>query len=163
MAIKSNFFNNNVYYYAEDFNRQFNTLLKQSGILREGEFQVTSTSPMSLAVKVSSGSAYLDGIFIHSDDEVTLDVTKNETEHKRIDCVVLDLNKVEGITTLKVIEGEATSSPKAPEILPNQLKLANITVDSSLSKNEIESSDITMTTNYVFLSKKDIDTIVNSL
>lgn len=104
MTIKVNFFNNTEYeYYAEDFNRQFMYLVSTNGVADKNSFPVGPQGTPNGTVTVGTGAAWWNGQFIYSDSAEILSITPNETLEERIDCVVLNIDKLNLNASLEVV------------------------------------------------------------
>ena len=163
MAIKVNFIDTNVLYYSADLNRQFNSIINKNGLLRENsDFLVTQTSPASMQVIVGKGSAFMDGMYIYSDLEVKIDIPRNEEDDDRTDSIILRVDPVSGDCDVVHLLGDID---KAPEIKDYELKICDILVPKVVSTGNIAVTKdrILMTDDYVFLSKAEIEEIVDSI
>ena len=92
MALKVNFLDNSTQYYASDMVKQFSSLMQMNGVPFETDLFVSETVPNSLEVKISSGSAWIDGYFITMDEDITLPIPLNSNSSDMINNIYLVLD-----------------------------------------------------------------------
>lgn len=124
MALKVNFLDNSTQYYASDMVKQFSSLMQMNGVPFETDLFVSETIPTSLEVKISSGSAWIDGYFITMDEDITLpiplnssssDVTNNiylvlDVSNKSADIMIDSGNSEAGKLKLKLASVKMTNT-----------------------------------------------------
>lgn len=138
MSIKTNFFEGST---AQDYGEQELTTqwgaLVGSGVSKTTDFLITAQSPAILGVYVAPGIGFVsipDGnfkrdYFVISDATVNLAVTSNTSGLPRIDAVVLNVDNVNKITSVKVVMG----TPGAPTPGAGQLLLGTIYVGNNVT------------------------------
>lgn len=133
MAIKSNFYNGKSYN-PVDFQNQYKGLLS-SGVhwMKDNSLKVIAHSPNNQSVDVSIGSCTHNGTFTISDTVVNVPITSNTSGNNRIDSIIVNHDYVAGETTIISKQGNPGTSPVAPDIQPNQLRLANVFVGNNVS------------------------------
>lgn len=95
------------------------------GVLRgpgPGELAVGATAPVSLAVSVSPGYAFIDGFPYRLKDVLTTAVVEAPASDERIDLVQADL----ATWSVNVKTGVAATSPLAPEVDAGAIGLAQL-------------------------------------
>lgn len=130
-----NSISNDRLYSAEDLSAIFKALLS-NGVITDnnGEpgLRVFSEGNNNMLIKVSGGSAVLDGRIYTSDEEQTLTVSAANPTLNRIDSVILQADAVSRDIKLYVVKGVPATYPVAPDIYRNstvyQLELAQIYV-----------------------------------
>jgi len=142
---------------AELFRRAISTLTT-TGIVAQGDYQVTATSTASMSVNVAGGDpggqAWVPGTisdqqgayYVFNDAVVNLPIAAASTVDPRIDLVCLTVEDAyyagsANTATVQVITGTPASSPVAPGLPANSLALATVSVATSATS--ITSADIT--------------------
>lgn len=143
------------FYNSQNGDRKYNALQLSSifdGIISDGVYASYGdhlmVSPSSgMTVKVGSGRAWLDHTWTYNDADYPLDISTSEVTLKRIDTVVLEVDRTDSIrmNKLLVVKGTASSDPVAPTLTKEdnkkQYPLADILVKAGVT--EITASDIT--------------------
>lgn len=133
---------------SSEFFAEFWKRLVSNGVLGEPAdcFQVVSTGGMNISVK--PGFGFILGHYV-KDEEPAVFVIKNTPTGKRIDLVILRLNRVNRLIEIFVKEGIAANEPEPPELVREEygdyfeLCLAKVLVDST--SLELTQSSITDT------------------
>ena len=134
MSITSGFFNGvDRQYDAEQMSSIFD------GIVRDGvfesygsKFRVRSSAANDNRVIVGSGRAWFDHTWTLNDADLSLTLSPSEAVLKRIDAIVLDVDRNVGVraNTIKVIKGVPATNPTIPARIKseenNQYMLAHI-------------------------------------
>lgn len=132
--------------------RAFMRHLRRTGVVREDpsdldaldEFEVYGDST-GMQVKVKSGSAYMIGVVVPSEDEEILSIEAADPADDRIDRVYLKIDTVARTVTLGVETGTPAGSPSAPTLTDTSsvkyIKLAQVAVDHGVTT--IAASDVT--------------------
>lgn len=120
------------------------SLLGYPGVALFNDMLVAQTTTPSMAVTISSGSAYIFGTSIANqgtyhvlnDASVTLPIPASNATNPRIDLVVLriydaDVTGSTNLAQFEVVQGTPTSSPVAPTRPASSIELARITVPAS--------------------------------
>lgn len=122
MAIKVNFFDNTDYdYFASDFNAQFQSIVSDNGVSGDDDLKIIQTSPASLGVQVSVGSAWIDGFFIRNDAPINLSIPINSSSTKRKDYIVLEIDK----------QNKTATAKRTETLSDGVLLLATVTMDNT--------------------------------
>ena len=153
MAVTSGFFNANMVndvpdrkYYAEQLSSIFDGIVTD-GVLSAVGSGLAVSAYSGMDIHVGSGRAWFNHTWTLNDAAITLTVTAAPLTLKRIDTVVLEVNKTNGIreNTIKILPGDVSSTPVPPTLVNtddvHQYPLADIFVDSGVT--EIKQSDIT--------------------
>ena len=130
---------------SSEFFAEFWKRLVSNGVLGEPAdcFQVVSTGGMSISVR--SGFGFILGHYV-KDEEPAVFTIDNATTGKRIDLVIMRLNRVQRLIEIYIKKGVASNQPAIPELVREEygdyfeLCLARITVDST--KPGITQADI---------------------
>ena len=146
-------------YNAEQFSSIFDGIIKDGIFASIGEkFQVTAKATPSMKVDVGTGRAWFNHTWTSNTAKVELDIDTAEILFTRIDAIVLEVNKTQGVraNSFKVIKGTPSSSPSAPTLINSgdvyQHLLATITVEAnvtSITQAKITNYIGTDTTPYV--------------
>lgn len=150
MSIKSGFynsFNHDRKYNAEDFGRIFDGLIKDGIYMGFGDaFKVSPYDSESMKIKVGTGRAWFNHTWLVSENPTILDIDRAEIAMKRIDSVIIEINKTTEIrnSNIVVIKGTPSANPTPPAIeQTSDIKryiLANIKLNENVTK--ITTSDI---------------------
>ena len=130
---------------SSEFFAEFWKRLVSNGVLGEPAdcFQVVSTGGMNISVR--PGFGFILGRYV-KDEEPTAFTIDNATTGKRIDLVIMRLNRIQRLIEIYVKKGMASNQPAVPELVREEygdyfeLCLARITVDSA--KPGITQADI---------------------
>lgn len=139
MTIKTNYFNLDNAYNAADLVAPFESLLNNG--VYPGSFTVYAHSPSEMSVDVSAGSATINGFFIRSDSIVNIPIVANISGLGRTDLIVIEVDELNKVTTIKAIEGTPAATPTPPTAAANQLSLASVFIGSNVAT--IEAGNIT--------------------
>lgn len=143
MAQKSGFFNAlvnaGVYdrtYNADDYCDNLAVIIS-NGVLRGNDNLKVSASNLNLTV--NAGRAWINGHYFYNDSTYSLPAVTAPTGGKRIDRVILRLDKTLSIRSLTIqyLQGTAATSPVAPALTRNEnvyeLCLAELTINANAS------------------------------
>ena len=141
MTIRTNYFDETSYS-ASDAVAPFASLVA-NGVynVRGGNLLVTANSPADLSINVSTGTCTINGYFINSDSVTNVPITTNTSGYNRIDIIVVEVDTINKLSTIKCVEGTPNSSPSVPIALPQQLTLAQVFVGNNVSV--INTSNVT--------------------
>ena len=119
-------------YGADDFRAPWAALLTPGVI---NGYAVSADSPADLAVSVAAGIARVgpDGHISRDDVATSVSIGANTSGYNRIDTVVIDVDVVNNVTTIKALQGVPSSSPVAPVAGTYQLVLAQVLVGNNAS------------------------------
>lgn len=153
MAVTSGFFNANMVnelpdrkYNAEQLSSIFDGIVTD-GVLSAVGSGLAVSAYSGMDIHVGSGRAWFNHTWTLNDAAITRTVAAAPLTLKRIDTVVLEVNKTNGIreNTIKILPGDVSSTPVPPTLVNtddvHQYPLADIFVDSGVT--EIKQSDIT--------------------
>lgn len=154
MAITSGFFNavnKDRTYDAEQVGSLFNGIITD-GILEAVGDHLRVTSDSGMNINVGSGKAWLNGTWTNNDDEFTLHLDDGDTQ-PRIDAVVLEVNKSDGVrsNSVKIVKGKPSQEPVSPNLLKSdssriyQYALAYVTVPAnanSITQSAISNGEL---------------------
>ena len=149
MGVTSGFFNSingDRLYDAE----QFSSFM--DGIITDGVYQAVGNkfyvkAEGSMKVSVDTGRAWFDHTWTLNTSKYNLKLSAADTRYKRIDAVVLEVDKSDTVraNSFKIVKGTAASSPKKPSLKKTdsvkQYALAYITVNAnatSISQSNIQ-------------------------
>lgn len=152
MSFKINFLDNtSTDYYADDFNRQMKSIVKNNGVSTSTDLKVSANVPSDLTVKVSSGSAWVDGMFVTSDAEISVTIPLNTSGGTVIHVIYLIVDIINKSASIAI----STTATEANKI---KVKLAQISMTNTNTK--VESGQITDLRSVVtFATASDISTI----
>ena len=150
MSIKSGFynsFNHDRKYNAEDFGRIFDGLIKDGIYMGFGDaFRVSPYDSESMKIQVGTGRAWFNHTWMVSENPTILTIDRAEIATKRIDSVIIEVNKTTEVrnSSIVIIKGTPSAKPTPPAIeQTSDIKryiLANISVKENATK--ITASDI---------------------
>lgn len=150
MAIKSGFFNSFNHdrrYNADDFGRIFDGLIRDGIYMGFGDaFRVSPFDSESMKINVGTGRAWFNHTWMVNESPIILDIDQSEIAMKRIDSVVIEINKTTEIRAnrILIIKGAPSATPTPPVIeQTSNIKryvLANIKLNENVTK--ITTSDI---------------------
>lgn len=134
-------------YDQNDFSEVLKRLL-DNGVLEEvaDELVVTETDPVSLAVQVAAGEAWINGFWYQNTAALTKSLDAADPSNPRIDRIVLRLDTVTNFQiTVEALTGTPAASPSPPALTQNsstwEISLAQVYVDAGATY--VEDSDIT--------------------
>lgn len=160
MTVRSRF-NTSDNYTCEDIIEEQKISYSDSICIKDS-FKVSQSDIASMSLKVSQGTAKIKGVSIISDAQETVSISTNSSSYPRYDLVVLEINNITYVATLKIIQGIPASSPTVPDIASNELALAKVYVSAgATSILDSNITDIRNVFNYNSLSEALFD-IVNS-
>lgn len=135
MAFKINFLDNTTTdYYADDFNRQMKSIVKDNGVSTPEDLKVTANTPNDLSVNVATGSAWVDGLFITSDTVVNVEIPLNSAGNTVYHGIYLIIDKTNKSATIDI-------SNSTPETNKVKVRIAQVSMASTNTK--VESGQIT--------------------
>lgn len=154
MAFKINFFDNVGLYYADDLNKQFQSIIKTNGVADTTSLQIKPTVPASLNVTITKGSAWMDGHFVTSDTDITLEIPISSSS-SALNSIYLILDLLNKSAFVEITNAE-------PEVNKVKLKLGSVEMTNMNTK--VESNQITNTASVVSLVRQsEVDVISESL
>ena len=121
MAITSGFFNS--LNHDRTYNAgQFSDLI--SSLVIDGVFQSVGASYVvkensGATVNVGIGRSWFNGVWMFNDSILPIKMGLSNVLLDRIDSIVIEVNKTDAVreATIKIVEGEASSSPKRPTLI----------------------------------------------
>lgn len=150
MSIKSGFynsFNHDRKYNAEDFGRIFDGLIKDGIYMGFGDaFRVSPYDSESMKIQVGTGRAWFNHTWMVSENPTILTIDRAEIATKRIDSVIIEINKTTEVrnSSIVIVKGTPSANPTPPAIeQTSDIKryiLANIKLNENVTK--ITASDI---------------------
>ena len=150
MSIKSGFynsFNHDRKYNAEDFGRIFDGLIKDGIYMGFGDaFRVSPYDSESMKIQVGTGRAWFNHTWMVSENPTILTIDRAEIAMKRIDSIIIEVNKTTEIrnSSIVIVKGTPSANPTPPTIEhTSDIKryvLANISIKENVTK--ITASDI---------------------
>lgn len=150
MSIKSGFynsFNHDRKYNAEDFGRIFDGLIKDGIYMGFGDaFRVSPYDSESMKIQVGTGRAWFNHTWMVSENPTILTIDRAEIATKRIDSVIIEVNKTTEVrnSSIVIVKGTPSANPTPPTIeQTSDIKryvLANISIKENATK--ITASDI---------------------
>ena len=159
-------------YDAMQFGQLFDGIINDGVFMSIGEhLNVTANSGMQ--IKIGTGRAWFNSTWSYNDSSLIMDVGTSSTLLGRIDMVVLEVNRSNGIraTSIKVLEGTPSSSPEAPTLTNDaeaeiwQHPLAQLYIGAGVTEvtqsaitNKIGTSECPFVTGV--LKTMDIDTLI---
>lgn len=133
-------------YSAEDFCAFFRDFFTD-GVLGGNTDELKVSAHSGMRVKVSPGTAYIDGRFFRPAETKHIDIKESDGTYPRKDIIVIRCDYSARKVLIDVVEGEASASPKAPEPVRSgmvyELCIAEIYVGADAL--EITDADITDT------------------
>ena len=150
MSIKSGFynsFNHDRKYNAEDFGRIFDGLIKDGIYMGFGDaFRVSPYDSESMKIQVGTGRAWFNHTWMVSENPTILTIDRAEIATKRIDSVIIEVNKTTEVrnSSIVIVKGTPSANPTPPTIEQSsdikRYVLANISIKENATK--ITASDI---------------------
>lgn len=132
----SGFFNGDVEYGQEEFNRYFENLY-ESGVSMDANGSLhLAVMPAEGGILLAPGFAIIKGFYFYNDSELEIPITP-DSNYPRIDRLVLRLNVLTGPISPVVKSGAAGSAPSAP-----QLQRDNIACEISLAQIIVQPSGV---------------------
>lgn len=135
MALKVNFLDNSTQYYASDMVKQFASLMQMNGVPFETDLFVSETTPTSLEVKISSGSAWIDGYFITMDEDITLPIPLNSNASDVTNNIYLVLDVSNRSADIMIDSGNSEAGKLKLRLASVKMTNTNTVVDSSQISN----------------------------
>ena len=135
MALKVNFLDNSTQYYASDMVKQFASLMQMNGVPFETDLFVSETVPNSLEVKISSGSAWIDGYFITMDEDITLPIPLNSNSSDMINNIYLVLDVSNKSADIMIDSGNSEAGKLKLKLASVKMANTNTVVESSQISN----------------------------
>ena len=135
MALKVNFLDNSTQYYASDMVKQFSSLMQMNGVPFETDLFVSETVPNSLEVKISSGSAWIDGYFITMDEDITLPIPLNSNSSDMINNIYLVLDVLNRSADIMIDSGNSEAGKLKLKLASVKMANTNTVVESSQISN----------------------------
>lgn len=147
MALTSGFFdsvNLDRTYNADQFSSFYDGLIIDGVYSSVGNrFRVAVSSGMQLTV--DTGRAWFDHVWVANTSKYTLTISTADTVYPRIDAVIIEINKQDRKSYLKVVNGTPAANPSRPSLiktnLVRQYALAYVTVPvnaTSISSGNID-------------------------
>lgn len=135
MALKVNFLDNSTQYYASDMVKQFSSLMQMNGVPFETDLFVSETTPTSLAVKISSGSAWIDGYFITMDEDITLPIPLNSSSSDMVNNIYLVLDVSNKSADIMIDSGKSEAGKLKLKLASVKMANTNTVVGDSQISN----------------------------
>jgi hypothetical protein len=135
MALKVNFLDNSTQYYASDMVKQFSSLMQMNGVPFETDLFVSETIPTSLEVKISSGSAWIDGYFITMDEDITLPIPLNSNSSDMINNIYLVLDVSNKSADIMIDSGNSEAGKLKLKLASVKMTNTNTVVGDSQISN----------------------------
>jgi hypothetical protein len=135
MALKVNFLDNSTQYYASDMVKQFSSLMQMNGVPFETDLFVSETVPTSLEVKISSGSAWIDGYFITMDEDITLPIPLNSNSSDMINNIYLVLDVSNKSADIMIDSGNSEAGKLKLKLASVKMTNTNTVVGDSQISN----------------------------
>lgn len=135
MALKVNFLDNSTQYYASDMVKQFSSLMQMNGVPFETDLFVSETVPNSLEVKISSGSAWIDGYFITMDEDITLPIPLNSNSSDMINNIYLVLDVSNKSADIMIDSGNSEAGKLKLKLASVKMTNTNTVVGDSQISN----------------------------
>ena len=135
MALKINFLDNSTQYYASDLVKQFSSLMQMNGVPFETDLFVSETVPTSLGVKISSGSAWIDGYFITMDEDITLPIPLNSNSSDVINNIYLVLDVLNRSADIMIDSGKSEAGKLKLRLASVKMANTNTVVGDSQISN----------------------------
>ena len=135
MALKVNFLDNSTEYYASDMVKQFASLMQMNGVPFETDLFVSETTPTSLGVKISSGSAWIDGYFITMDEDITLPIPLNSSSSDVTNNIYLVLDISNKSADIMIDSGNSEAGKLKLKLASVKMTNTNTVVGSSQISN----------------------------
>ena len=125
-------------YSADEFSRIFDGLITD-GIYAGYRNNFYARSGSGLSVLVLPGRAWLDHVWLYSDETVQVALNAANSQNPRIDTVVLEVNTVDRRGYIKVVEGTPSLNPTRPALSNGsngiyQHRLADVTVRAEATR-----------------------------
>lgn len=127
MTITSGFFNSinhDRLYDAEQLSSIFDGIINDGVFESVGDaFLVSPNSELNDSIVVGTGRAWFDHVWILNDAQYNVTLSPPSTIYKRIDAVVLDVDKRDSVraATISVVEGTPALEPDPPVMLNEEL------------------------------------------
>ena len=174
MSVTSGFFNSqngDRKYTAEQFSELFNSLITDGVFSNIGSAFMVSAGSSGMTVNVGVGRSWFDSIWLYNDALLPIALSPSEVLLNRIDAVVIEVDKAEGVRagSIKIVEGTPLSTPSKPVLTKDanvtQYPLAYIYVAAgatSITQANITNAVGTSECPYVtgILKTQEIDNIV---
>ena len=135
MALKVNFLDNSTQYYASDMVKQFSSLMQMNGVPFETDLFVSETVPTSLEVKISSGSAWIDGYFITMDEDITLPIPLNSNSSDVTNNIYLVLDVSNKSADIMIDSGKSEAGKLKLKLASVKMANTNTVVGDSQISN----------------------------
>ena len=147
MTVNSGFFNslnNDREYDAEEFSSFYDGLINDGVYSSVGtQFYVSAYGGMQVCV--DTGRAWFDHTWTVNSQKLLLELETADTLFRRIDAVVIEVNKIDRENHIKIVKGTPAQNPARPTLTKsvkvNQYALAYITVP--VNAQEIVVANIT--------------------
>jgi hypothetical protein len=118
-----------------------------NGVVRLTDFPISFSSPANMAVQIGAGTAWVNGMRVHNDSNMSLTFAPADPTNPRIDIIQIgytattDANgDTTGQPVLQIKQGIASPSPIEPGPDPNFVKLYAITI--AANQTTITSSNV---------------------
>lgn len=118
---------------------------RETGVVPDANNFEVYGDASGMQVKVKTGSAIIQGVYVNSDAEVILSVTTADGSNPRIDRVILQVDWTANTVSLEMLDGTAAASPVAPTLTQDtstwEISLAQVYVGAGVST--INSGNVT--------------------
>ena len=143
MAVTYGFYDSNSgdrKYNAEQMGSIFDGIISDGVYANIGNiFQVRSSSPLSMIIKVDTGRAWLNHTWTLNDSILNLTVSAAHTSLNRIDTVIIEVNGTTRVNGFLIVQGTPSSNPQPPTLTQNpagkiwRYPLADILVNAGVT------------------------------
>ena len=166
MAEYSRFFGGPAGSVPEYDQNDFSGVLKRligDGVLTDitNQLVVAETDPVSLAVKIDTGEAFIQGFWYQNTTAITKALSAADATYNRIDRIVLRLDKVTNFKiSVEILEGTPAASPTAPALTQTdaiyEISLAQVLVEANVTSV----SNAKITDERSFVESKGLENVV---
>lgn len=130
----SGFFDGDNLYGQDEFNRYFDNIYESGISINENGNMTLNCYVNNNNIIVESGFAIVKGFYLYNDSNKTIAITR-DSSYKRIDRIVLRLNKSTKKVSIELKKGTASSKPASPSLqrdnLVYELSLCQLNVPTS--------------------------------
>lgn len=130
----SGFFDGDNLYGQDEFNRYFDNIYESGISINENGNMTLNCYVNNNNIIVESGFAIVKGFYLYNDSNKTIAITR-DSSYKRIDRIVLRLNKSTKKVSIELKQGTASSKPVSPSLqrdnLVYELSLCQLNVPTS--------------------------------
>jgi hypothetical protein len=109
--------------------------MQMNGVPFETDLFVSETTPTSLGVQISSGSAWIDGYFITMDEDITLPIPLNSNSSDMINNIYLVLDVLNRSADIMIDSGKSEAGKLKLKLASVKMANTNTVVESSQISN----------------------------